>query len=183
MDIYCVLTKMSWKECQSTKFIYVNHFFPFLHRETLFKCYSKWTMQCNASVEISWFFHHILRETNFVDCGSAKSAILNTLEALNFDFFALFWRMKLAKLTNSGPPKLLKRLVLELLDSPKLISRKIWVTEKYWIFNLPISFQPFSWHVHLTSFQLKNIKCIINPWKIFYVKSILVNLRSLKLQF
>ena len=124
---------MSWKECQSTKFIYVNHFFPFLHRETLFKCYSKWTMQCNASVEISWFFHHILRETNFVDCGSAKSAILNTLEALNFDFFALFWRMKLAKLTNSGPPKLLKRLVLELLDSPKLISRKIWMTEKSWI--------------------------------------------------
>ena len=33
---------------------------------------------------------HILREINFGDSKSAKSAILSQLEALNFDFYELF---------------------------------------------------------------------------------------------
>ena len=36
-----------------------------------------------------------------------------------------FWRLQFTKLTKFRAPKIAKKLVLELLDSPKLISRKI----------------------------------------------------------
>ena len=46
-----------------------------------------------------WKFHdcsitQILREIKFGDTGSAKSAILTHLEALNFDFYELFYFFK-----------------------------------------------------------------------------------------
>ena len=46
-----------------------------------------------------------------------------------FMIFCTFWRLKCAKLTKSRAPKMQKMPVLEYLDSLKLISRKIWVTE------------------------------------------------------
>ena len=46
---------------------------------------------------------------------SVESAILTHLEALNFDFHDFLHRA----------PKMAKTAILELLDSPKLISRKI----------------------------------------------------------
>jgi len=71
---------------------------------------------------------HILREIKLGDSRSAKSAILAHLVALNFDFcdlFALFWRLKLTKLTKFRAPKMTKIAVLEVISSPKLISREI----------------------------------------------------------
>ena len=61
----------------------------------------------------------ILREINFGDSRSAKYAILTYLEALTFIFmnFCNSEGLKYTKLTKSD--------VLELLDSPKLISHKI----------------------------------------------------------
>ena len=72
-----------------------------------------------------WNFHdfsviQILHEINFGDCRSAKSAISAHWEALNFDFlwnFAIFERWSLNN-----------------LHSWKLISCKIWMTEKSWKF-------------------------------------------------
>ena len=55
----------------------------------------------------------ILREINFEECRSAKSVISTHLEALNF-----------VNQQNSAP-KAAKMAVSELLDSPKLVSRKI----------------------------------------------------------
>ena len=46
------------------------------------------------SVEISWFFYHFLREINFGEFRSAKSAIWTDLEALNFDFYAFLHILK-----------------------------------------------------------------------------------------
>ena len=79
-----------------------------------------------------WKFHdftitQILCEINFGDSRSAKSAILTHLKALNFDFhdFTLSEGCYLPIQQNLEPLKLQKKAVLELLGSPKLISRKI----------------------------------------------------------
>ena len=65
-----------------------------------------------------------------------------TMEHLNMEFlfweaaefwflciFALFWRLNLTKVSQFKASILLKTAILDLPDSPKLISRKIWVTE------------------------------------------------------
>ena len=62
---------------------------------------------------------------------SAKYAILTHLQAL----FALFCRLKCTKSTKFRGPKMAKKGILGLLDSPKLISRKIWMIEKFVIFQ------------------------------------------------
>ena len=46
--------------------------------------------------------------------------------------FITFWRLKFTK---SKPLKMAQNAVLDLLDSPKLISRKIWVIVKSWNFQ------------------------------------------------
>ena len=51
----------------------------------------------------------VLREINFGDSGSAKSAILTHLEALNFDFYALCEGCNLQNKQNSEPLKWSKR--------------------------------------------------------------------------
>ena len=60
---------------------------------------------------------------------SAKSAILLHLEALNFDFFFMnfctFWRLKFTKWTKFTAPKMAKTTAFALLESSKLISRKL----------------------------------------------------------
>ena len=58
--------------------------------------------------------------------------------------FCTDWRMKFTKLTKFRVPKKAKTAVLELLDSPKLISRKIWVIENHEISTLCSSNQHFS---------------------------------------
>ena len=69
----------------------------------------------------------ILREINFGDSRSAKSAISAFLEVLNFDFYEFlhllhpnFYQMD--KIHDSKRPE---KAVFALLESPKLISRKI----------------------------------------------------------
>ena len=78
-----------------------------------------------------------LREINFWDSRSAKSVILTHLEALNFDFnkFLYFLKAENYQIKQVKSPKMAKTAFLELLDSPKLISRKIWITEKFKIFH------------------------------------------------
>ena len=49
--------------------------------------------------------------------------------------FDTFWRLKFTKSTKFRAPKLAKTTVLQILDSQKLISRKIWVIGKSWNFH------------------------------------------------
>ena len=67
---------------------------------------------------------HILREINFGKSRSAKSTILTHLDALNFVFnqFLHFLKTGIYQINKIQSPKM---AVLELLDCPKLISRKI----------------------------------------------------------
>ena len=72
----------------------------------------------------------ILREINFRDSRSAKSAILTHLEALDFDFYAFSHIFKaeidqIKKSRTQNRTRMAKTAVLELLDYQKLISRKI----------------------------------------------------------
>ena len=79
-----------------------------------------------------WTFHdfsitQILREINFGDFTRAKSAILTHLYVLDFASYEIlhFLKAEIYQLNNTKPSKKAKTTVLELLDSPKLISRKI----------------------------------------------------------
>jgi len=65
-------------------------------------------------------------KSNLGVSSSAKSAILTHLEALNVDFheFLHFLKAEIHQINKSQRPKMGKTAVLELLDSPKLISRK-----------------------------------------------------------
>ena len=99
---------------------------------------------------ILWNFSttQILCEIKFGDFRSAKSAISTYLKALKFDFlrnFGTFWRLKFKKFTKVRGPKRTKTGSLELLDFSKLISRKIWVTEKSWNFHT-VSCRLLLWH-------------------------------------
>jgi len=73
----------------------------------------------------------ILREIKFWNSRSLEFAIWAHL-ATEFWLFMTFWRLKFTKSTKLRAPKMAKMAVLELLKSPKLISRKIWVAEKSW---------------------------------------------------
>ena len=73
-----------------------------------------------------WKFHkisviQILREINFGDYRSAKSAILTNLEALNFDFYGDFHLVKaeIYQMNQIQSPKNCKVAIFEILDSPK----------------------------------------------------------------
>ena len=101
----------------------------------------------------TWIFYYLFIWVTFAQCGNFMiflslrfyvKTILENLEvqnllffthlgALNFDFyeFCTFWRLKSTKLTKLRAPKMAIKAVLELLDSPKLFSRKIWITEKF----------------------------------------------------
>ena len=72
-----------------------------------------------------WEFHtfsitQILQGINIWDSRSAISVILTHLEALNFDFYEFLHLLKVEFYQSVQ-----KRPFLELLDSPKLFSRKI----------------------------------------------------------
>ena len=49
--------------------------------------------------------------------------------------FCTFWRLKFTKLTKFRTPKIAKTAIFALLESPKVISRKIWMTEESWNFH------------------------------------------------
>ena len=68
-------------------------------------CISDFTEEIFRHIFTVWKFQdfsiiHILREINFEDSKSAKSAILTHLEALNFDFYEFLHFLKAAKLPN-----------------------------------------------------------------------------------
>ena len=67
------------------------------------------------------------------DSRSEKSAILTYLMALNFNLVLMFAskRLKFIKSTECRASKIAKRDFLN-FEPPKLISRKIWMTEKSW---------------------------------------------------
>ena len=87
-----------------------------------YKSVQTWAPQFILSQYTMWKNHdfpitQILREINFRGSRSAKCAILTHIEALNFHLYE-FWHFLKS-------PKMAKTAVLELLDSPKLNSRKI----------------------------------------------------------
>ena len=85
------------------------------------------------SVEMTEFFLSLrfFVKSKIGELRDSKSAILTNWEALKFEF----WWLKFTKSTNLTVPKMAQLAILELLDSPKLISRKIKVTEKSWNFH------------------------------------------------
>ena len=60
----------------------------------------------------------------FDDFKVSKTAILTILDALNVDF-GNFWKAEICQIQKSRASKTAKMADLDLLDSPKLISRKI----------------------------------------------------------
>ena len=80
-----------------------------------------------------WQFHdfsitQILREINFWDSRREKAAVSTYLEALNFNSYEFlpFLKTEIYQINkNLEPQKYAKTTVLELLDSPKMILRKI----------------------------------------------------------
>ena len=66
----------------------------------------------------------------FPHFGVSKSAILTHLEALHYDLCEFLPFLKAEILTEFKASKMAKKAVLEVLHSPKLISRKIQMTEK-----------------------------------------------------
>ena len=69
---------------------------------------------------------NILRENNFGDSKSAKSAIWSTFRGSEFWFYDVLHFYQIMK---SQSPRKAKTARLELLNSPMLISHKIWMTE------------------------------------------------------
>ena len=71
---------------------------------------------CNECPKTVWKFHdfsitQILREINFVDSRSAKSAILTHLEPLNLDFYEslLFFKAYIYQINKIQIPKISKK--------------------------------------------------------------------------
>ena len=83
------------------------------------------------------------------------------LESLNFD--SIHFCTLSTNQPNSDPWKWPKNVFLVILDSPRLIWRKIWMTEKSWNFHI-VSWQ--HWY-YCTSFTLITlINQLIGIWKI-----------------
>ena len=74
---------------------------------------------------------------SFLDSRSAKLTIWPHLEALNFDFYEFlhFLKDEIYHIRKIQSPVYSKNGIFRTLDHPKLISRKIWVTEKSWNFH------------------------------------------------
>ena len=70
----------------------------------------------------------ILREINFGKWKNCHFSPFRNSEFLSFWIFALFKKLKMTKFTRTQ--EMAKMAFLELLNSRKLISRKIWKTEK-----------------------------------------------------
>ena len=85
------------------------------------------------SVEMTEFFLSLrfFVKSKIGELRDSKSAILTNWEALKFEF----WWLKFTNSTNLTVPKMAQLAILELLDSPKLISRKILMTEWSWTFH------------------------------------------------
>ena len=112
-----------------------------------------------------FFYHSDFTWNQFSGFRLAKSVFL-------FQEFLHFWKKK-SKFRLS---KFAKMAVLELVNSPNLISRKIWVTKNSWNFHIAI--------VELISRKIwmsKNWNCF--PFQKIYVKSFLDNLSSRNTHF
>ena len=147
---------MHWKEhfthCKNTR-IFHNVSEKFLHG--IIPNITKWQSSLNRiftnSNSISSFINkqishigtsqksHTSQCGNFIIFQSLRfhvKSILGIQEMQNLQLFFIFmkfctfWRLKFIKLTKFWAPKWQKVTVLALLDSQKLISRKIWVIEK-----------------------------------------------------
>ena len=70
----------------------------------------------------------------FWKCKISHSNTFRDSEIWFFLNFCSFWMLKFTKLTQFKAAKIAKTAVLELLLSPKLISRKIWTLGKSWYF-------------------------------------------------
>ena len=78
-----------------------------------------------------WAQSGIYVKSKNVDSRCSRTAISAHLEALNSDFYEFLHFLK----TELTAPKMAKTALLAILDSPKLNSRKIWVTKNSWNFH------------------------------------------------
>ena len=81
-------------------------------------------------MEISWFFLSL----RFYVKSKCKICYFNIFRGFGFWLFmnfCSFWKLKMPKLTQFRASEIAKKL----LDSSKLISRKIWVIDKTWNFH------------------------------------------------
>ena len=112
-----------------------------------------------------WKFHdfsniQILREINFDISWCAKKPFKHNwrLWILIFMHFCTFWRLKFTKWTKFTAPKMAKTASFALLESTKLISRKIWVIGKSWNFHTVrknYSFSDCPWPVQILASKSK----------------------------
>ena len=82
--------------------------------------------------------NQILREIKVCRSRESQNLQFNTLRSSEFWdlwLFPLIEGWNLPKWQKSEPPKMAKITVFQLPNSPKLISRKIWVIEKSWNFH------------------------------------------------
>ena len=100
----------------------------------------------------------IFREINFRNFRGPTTSILRYLEVLEFDFYEFLYFLKAENCQNKTfrASKIAKTAVFELLDWPKLISRKISLTEKSWIFN-NVPSKNFTIHKKILHIFLKEI--------------------------
>ena len=132
-----------------------------------------------------WKFHdfsitQIFREIDFWDSTSARSAIWTDLKALNFDFYAFLHPLKaeIRQKLKFRASKCVKITDFALLESPKLISCKIWVIQKSWNFHTVASkiFENLVTKSQCGSFMIYQSLRL-------YMKSIFGTLEVQKLQF
>ena len=95
-------------------------------------------MDCTVWKCHDFFITQILLEISFEGSRPAKNAVFTILGALNFvDLmnFSLQKVLKCLKVKIQSLAKSVKMADFALLESPKLISRKIWVNENSWNFH------------------------------------------------
>ena len=103
--------------------------FPIFYVKLIFNLIEE--LRHSHSMEISRFFcDSILREISFRESRRSKSTIFAILRFLNFATLVNFSFQKVQKFIKNQNSEPLKKKILQLLESQKLISRKIWVIEK-----------------------------------------------------
>ena len=96
-----------------------------LHQTNFYLLITVWKFQDLSVI-------HILREINFGESRSAKPAIVTHFEPLIFYFYAFLYLLKaeICQKLKFSASKCVKMTDFTLLESPKLVSRKIRVIEK-----------------------------------------------------
>ena len=111
----------------------------------------------NHSVEIlSFFYHSDFSWNHFQEFWRSKNCHFTHFDVLNFDFLWIlhFLKAEIYKNHYFRTLKIAKMAFFELWQSSKLISRKTWVTKKFWIFHTVPWTNLFKWAFKLHMYSL-----------------------------